>query len=156
MGKTSLINKFGTFIKLRFKDKLLVLETFILTAIARVIILIIPFNKIKKHIGIHKKETSFEIDNTTSQIAFRVGWAVGHVSKNTPWQSKCLVQALTAQRMLKRRKVSSTIYLGVKKKEGKMEAHAWLRCGHIYVTGGINKDEFTEVARFALEASKLD
>lgn len=154
MNKIPLIKKLGMFLKLKFKDKLLFLETLVLEGIARAVILIVPFNKIKKYIGIHKKETSFEIDNTSCQIAMRVGWAVNHVSKNTPWESKCLVQALTAQRMLKRRKVSSTIYLGVKKNGGKMEAHAWLRCGQVYVTGGINKNEFTEVARFALDASK--
>lgn len=154
MGRTSLIKKIVIFFRLKFRDKLLIVETFILEGIARAVILIVPFNKIKKYIGKHKEETSFEIDNAACQIAIRVAWAVNHVSRNTPWESKCLVQALTAQNMLKRRKVSSTIYLGVKKNGGKMEAHAWLRCGQLYVTGGINKGEFTEVARFALYSNK--
>ena len=28
------------------------------------------------------------------------------------------------------------MYLGCKMNEGKMVAHAWLRCGAMYVTGG--------------------
>lgn len=154
MHKICIFKKLKIFCGLRFRDRLLVIETFMLAGIARAIILLVPFNKIKKYIGKHKKETPFEIDSTFYDIASRVAWAVDHVSRNTPWQSKCLVQALTAQNMLKHRKISSTLYLGVKKDGGKMEAHAWLRCGQMYVTGGINKDEFTEVARFALDASK--
>lgn len=60
----------------------------------------------------------------------------GKVCDKTPWESKCLVRALAAQRLLCRRGLSSTLYLGCGMEEGKMVAHAWLRFGEMYVTGG--------------------
>ena len=38
--------------------------------------------------------------------------------------------------MVKKKNISSTLYLGVKTENGKMSAHAWLRTGMLYVTGG--------------------
>lgn len=35
-----------------------------------------------------------------------------------------------------KRHISSTLYLGCNIENGKMIAHAWLRCGKMYVTGG--------------------
>ena len=76
----------------------------------------------------------------------------GKVCDKTPWESKCLVRALAAQRLLCRRGLSSTLYLGCGMEEGKMVAHAWLRFGEMYVTGG-DGGGYTTVARFCKEAS---
>ena len=78
--------------------------------------------------------------------------AGGKVCDKTPWESKCLVRALAAQRLLCRRGLSSTLYLGCGMEEGKMVAHAWLRFGEMYVTGG-DGGGYTTVARFCKEAS---
>ena len=143
--------KVKTLLLLERQDKLLIIEAFLLTGIFRIVVLIIPFKKYKKYIGIYNEETPLEINKKEYRIIKRIAWAVNSVSKITPWESKCLVQALTAQRMLKRRKVISTIYFGLNKgTENNMQAHAWLRCGQIYVTGGHNKNGFKEVARFAI------
>ena len=84
--------------------------------------------------------------------AARIAQIVGKVCDKTPWESKCLVRALAAQRLLCRRGLSSTLYLGCGMEEGKMVAHAWLRFGEMYVTGG-DGGGYTTVARFCKEAS---
>jgi hypothetical protein len=43
--------------------------------------------------------------------------------------------------------ISSTLYLGVGKDNDQMVAHAWLRCGQLYVTGG-NGSNYSMVAKF--------
>ncbi|WP_246503483.1 lasso peptide biosynthesis B2 protein [Clostridium polyendosporum] len=114
------------------------------------IIKMMPFNKIKGYIGIYMKESPHEIDVLHYKTIKKVAWAVNQASKYTPWESKCLVQALTAQNMLKRRKIYSTLYLGVAKKGSKnINAHAWLRCGQVIVTGGYRREDFKEVAKFS-------
>lgn len=146
---TVLIRKIKTFLSFTFKDKVLLLEALLLTGIARVIMLLIPFQKYKRYIGTHNEETPYETDINHYETIKKVAWAVSSISRYTPWESKCLVQALTAQRMLKKRRISSTLYLGVAKDGGDgLKAHAWLRCGQIFVTGGYNKNEFKEVAKF--------
>ncbi len=87
--------------------------------------------------------------NDTYKIARRISSRVLFVSAKTPWESKCLVQALTAQKLLKNQGISTTIYLGVRKEGNEMKAHAWLRCGEYYVTGGAIREQYTVVARFA-------
>ena len=144
-----LIKKVKTFLKFKGSDKKLIFEAFILTGIARAFILMIPFKKLKKYIGEYKKESPFEIENEEYIIISRVKWAVNLISRYTPWKSKCFVQALTVQRMLKKRNIVCTIYFGIyKEKDKKVKAHAWTRSGHVFITGGLEKNLFTEVARF--------
>jgi hypothetical protein len=147
-----MIRKIKRFLRIKWYDKKILLEALFLTALSRIIILYIPFKKYSKHIGTYNEETPLEININDYRIIKRIGWAVNTVSELTPWDSKCLVQAMAAQRMLKSRKVCSTLYLGVNKDGSSgMQAHAWLRCGQLYVTGGYNKNEFKEVAKFANE-----
>lgn len=131
----------------------MLLEALILTGIVRFSILFIPFNKLARRIGKYKDESTDQVSDREKYIINNVAWAVAVISKRTPWQSKCLVKALTAQIMLKQRKISSTLYLGVAKDEQKkLKAHAWLRCGMDIITGDSERSGFTVVAKFANNA----
>ncbi|GIM27394.1 hypothetical protein CPJCM30710_00600 [Clostridium polyendosporum] len=131
-------------------EKFLFFEAFILTGISRMAILYIPFKRVKRYMGSYNVESPFEVENSVYETTKKVKCAVLRASKYTPWESKCLVQALTVQRMLKKRKISSTIYLGVNKDKGdKMQAHAWCRVGELTITGGELKQYFTQVAKFS-------
>lgn len=80
----------------------------------------------------------------------RIGWAIGAVSRYTPWESKCLVQAIVAKLLLRRQLLPNTLYLGVANGDaGKLVAHAWIRTGTRVVTGGYGLDAYTIVATFA-------
>lgn len=145
-----LIRKICKFLKLPSRDKILLIEAFFLTGIIRFAILFIPFNRLAKLAGKYKEESSEYLRDVDRFTTKRIGWVVNIISRNTPWESKCLVKALTAQILLKQRKISSTLYLGVAKdKENKLIAHAWLRSGVDIITGGDEKSLFTEVAKFA-------
>lgn len=125
-------------------------QALLYTGMYRAFILFVPFNKLKKRMGNQKEESSKEVDINSYRTAKEVAWAVTQAARHTPWESKCLVQALTAQRMMKSRGISTTIYLGVKKSNNdEMMAHAWIRCGSYYITGGSNKQGYAVVAKFA-------
>lgn len=95
-------------------------------------------------------ESPTEVNYTTYRKAAKVGWAVNRMSQFTPWESKCLVQAITAQIVLRLLKIPYTLYLGLDKDESsKLIAHSWLRCGGLIVTGGREKERFIVVAKFA-------
>lgn len=88
------------------------------------------------------------MENADYKYVLKVAYAVNRVCNRTRWESKCLVRALTAQRLLRKKKIPSTLYLGCGlDDEGNMIAHAWLRCGRIYVTGG-NGDGYAVVDKF--------
>jgi hypothetical protein len=144
--------KIKSFLKRSTGDKLLLLKSFILCGLVRIFILLIPFKRLKKHIGIHNEESSFDIDNSHYKFIKKVAWAVNRASQLTPWQSKCLVQAITAQRILMAHNIYSTLYLGLAKGgEKEIIAHAWLRSGALIVTGYSEMGNFKEVARFSNE-----
>lgn len=72
------------------------------------------------------------------------------MSRYTFWESKCLIQAIAAMKMLEKRGIESTLYLGTSKGEtGEMIAHAWLRSGPCYITGAEVMARFTVVGTFA-------
>ena len=83
----------------------------------------------------------------TYRYAKKVGYCVNQICEKTSWESKCLVRALTAQTLLKKKGIHTTMYLGCKMEDGKMVAHAWIRCGKMYVTGG-NGDGYAVVDKF--------
>ncbi|MHC1681574.1 MAG: lasso peptide biosynthesis B2 protein [Clostridiaceae bacterium] len=138
------------FFNLSLKDKILVIEAFILTGIVRFTILFVPFKKLAQFVGNHKEESDISVEELDTSTIKTIAWVISVVSKRTPWESKCLVKALSAQIMLTKYKISSTLYLGVAKdEEKKLIAHAWLRSGTYIVTGGDERAMFTEVAKFA-------
>lgn len=87
--------------------------------------------------GVAGKESPDEVSLDEYRYAKKVAYSVNQVCGKTKWESKCLVRALTAQRLLAERNISSTLYLGCRLNDKQnMIAHAWLRCGKMYVTGG--------------------
>jgi hypothetical protein len=127
--------------------KRLTIKVWFWAGLYRVIILIIPAKLMKKHYGILGEESSYCVSEDNERKARMISYQVNRVAMNTPWESKCLVRALTAQKLLSNENISSTLYLGIKKENEKMLAHAWIRTGDFYLTGGDGK-EYAIVARF--------
>ncbi len=129
--------------------KLLLLEALILLGWAR-ILKSITFSKVAPSLGEHMHETSFFQNESNNKTLKQVTQAIDLISRHTFWESKCLVRAIAAMKMLERRKIESTLYLGTAKDEtGKMIAHAWLRSGPFYITGSEGMERFIVVGKFA-------
>ena len=103
--------------------------------------------KMRHKWGVEGEESEEEETLEHYRYAKAVSMCVNHVCNSTAWESKCLVRALTAQKLLKRKSISSTLYLGCAIHEGKMVAHAWLRCGKMLVTGA-SDIEYSVVDKF--------
>lgn len=135
-------------------ERLLLLEAFALLGLARLLVLTIPFRWLALSLGQHMLESTQEVEPAVLQQARLIGQAVCSAANNTPWESVCLPQAVAGQWMLKRRRITGTLYLGVTKADTKPEqlaAHAWLRCGDYILTGRAGHRQFTAVASFALK-----
>lgn len=129
--------------------KSLYIEAFFLLGWAR-LLKTKPFVKISPLLGEHMEETSFHVEEAEKTLLKNVSDAVTIMSRYTFWESMCLVKAIAAMKMLERRHVDSTIYFGTAKDDtGKLVAHAWLRCGPYYITGGEVMDHFVVVSKFA-------
>ena len=116
-------------------------------AVFRIQILLIKPKYLKKKWGEEGKESAEEETREIYIYVASISRIVNRICNKTSWESKCLVRALTAQKLLKRKDIHSTMYLGCRMEEGKMVAHAWLRCGKMYVTGG-NGEGYAMVDKF--------
>ena len=117
-------------------------EAIWLTGWYRFRILRFPFSRLSPRIGTLGRETS--PDAETAPVVMQVRQIVRAVSARMPWTCNCMVQALTMKKMLSRRGIPTTLYMGVAPDEkGGMEAHAWLRCGNRYISGETEMDRFT-------------
>ncbi len=139
----------GRFLKRPGADRRLLVEAFCLLALARFEILVAPFRRVTPFRGQIMAESPC-LAPESEALAERISWAVQAAAHYTPWESKCLAQAMAAMMMLKRCGVGSTLYVGLAKdaKAG-LSGHAWLRCGEKILTGGPVHEQFTVIAHFA-------
>lgn len=128
-------------------EKWMTIKIYIYTCFYRMCILWMPKPRFEKMIGERGVESELEESMENMKEAKRIAIHVQRVTRHTLWESKCLVQAMTARKLLKEKGIHSTLYMGVGKDEGKMIAHAWLRCGRFFVTGG-NGENYAMVAKF--------
>ncbi len=113
-------------------------EAFFYLFLAKLLIWFVPMRFFAQSLGIKNAEI-LQIDVTPyHHTLLTIKRSIQAISKNLPWNSKCLDQAMAAQWMLARRKLPSTLYLGLKKSECakvKYDAHAWVRCGNQPLVG---------------------
>ncbi len=71
------------------------------------------------------------------KLVERVAFIIPALARRLPWRADCMVQAMAAQRWLRRAGIASTMTIGVRKdvRDG-FGAHAWLMVGDVIVTGG--------------------
>lgn len=128
-------------------EKWMTITVYFYVAYYRLCLLFVPMPRIEKMIGVRGAESEAEETLENIKLAKLVGFHVNRVTAHLPLKRKCFVRALSARKILMKRGVNTTLYLGVGKEDDKMVAHAWLRCGQLYVTGG-NGAGYAMVAKF--------
>ena len=137
-------------LRLSWADRLLLIEALLWLGLARLAILALPFRWIAPHLGQHMAESAPTDAPEQANRLRRIAWAITAVRRHTPWESTCLAQAVAGKRMLRRRGLESTLYLGVARDGDQgLSTHAWLRSGDLILTGMRGRDRFTVVSTFA-------
>ncbi|MUT68059.1 lasso peptide biosynthesis B2 protein [Paenibacillus sp. NEAU-GSW1] len=140
--------RLGQWLRADRRFKLLLIESWFYLAWARWL-KALPFKKVAPRLGDTARETAraAECDKDTAALIGDIAKSVRIMSRYTMWESKCLVKAIACMKMLQKRGIESTLYLGTAKDEqGKMTAHAWLRSGDAYLTGEEIMDRYAVVA----------
>lgn len=136
----------------------LMAEAALWLAVAGVALLVLRFRTIASHLGqsltpaeaVAKMAEAHNAGDTQALVR-DIGWAVRRTADHLPIGAFCLQQALAAKCMLRRRRITGALHLGVatrKGPEGAMTAHAWLDAAGVEVTGCPVTSEYTEVACF--------
>lgn len=150
-----MLQKIRKFIQLKKEEKKLFLESYIMLGLMRAAILTISFKRLACSLEHCPNEIEVApLNEKEIHLAKSIGQAIARATSYTPWESTCLVQSLTAQRMLKKRNIPGVFYLGATKDNGsekKIKAHAWSRCGETIVTGAVGREAFTVLSVFGWE-----
>ena len=150
----NIVKRLRVFLALNMEKKLLFFEAFIFLGWARVL-KSITFSKVAPSLGDYMNETSVAQIQPQVDTLKKVSEAISIMSRYTFWESQCLVKAIAGMKMLEKRHIESTLYLGTAKdNHGELIAHAWLRSGSFYVTGSEGMEKFTVVGSFAKRLSE--
>lgn len=131
----------------KFRRLMLLAEAFVLSIAAAAAVAFVPFKRIAAWSS--RQPLPERVPADPLPAVRRVRWAVRLWAKVVPWRSMCFEQALSAQWMLRRRGVATTLVYGVAKDPEKgFIAHTWVKAGERPVVGCENASDFTELARF--------
>jgi hypothetical protein len=95
-----------------------------------------PFHVLALTLGESQRELPATHPPRAANLSLRVSRGLQRVAGQLPWHTTCLERAVAAKWMLRRRRVPTTLYLGVRRAGPALVAHAWLRSGPAIVTGG--------------------
>lgn len=140
------------FIRRSGRERLLFLEALVGLCWDKARVRCLPFRRIARGLGTAQLETPLSLPPAERALAVEISWAVQAVARHVPLRFVCLPQAIAAQRMLRRRGIASTLYLGVSPDRAKPDAiaaHAWLRAGDKIVTGEREARHQRQLASFA-------
>ena len=155
------LRKIRLFLQFPTRHKLWFVWCFFVSGIVRASILLLPFRWLSPHLGAHYANHQFStvVSEEQQLLAWRIGRVTEAACKQTPWESKCLVQAILARYLLDRYEIPCVLYLGLfKPKTGgdDLKAHAWLCTGPWVITGGGGHQPFKIVATYVSPSTLLD
>ena len=146
----------GKFLQRTRSDRRLFGEALLALIWAKLQVHTVPFRRLAPGLGRAQSETPATIPPADRAVAVQVSWAVQTAARYVPLGFVCLPQAIAAQRLLRRRGIASTLYLGVapdRHNRAAIAAHAWLRAGDKIVTGEREAAQHQVLATFAGNAS---
>jgi hypothetical protein len=136
------MRRINKFLNLSSIEQRLLIRTWILLALIRLGMALVPFSTLRKllyrfrsMLGSVEKEFSED----------RLVWSVGVVSRFVP-KATCLAQAITTQLLLQQAGHQACLHIGVTEAEkGGLKAHAWVESQGKVLIGGIDLNQYTHL-----------
>lgn len=147
------LGKFQVFYQLSLEEKTWFISLYVLSGIARLAVITLPFRWIIRLLGqsVENRQLCVLASQQQLKTAHRIGLITNVVSKYTPWQTKCLIQAMIARYLLGYYRIPYVLYIGIKnvnRQETELKGHAWLCVGHSVITGRQGHHTFTIASSF--------
>ncbi len=150
---SQLRDKSSTFWHLPQREKAWFFLLIPLSGAVRLVLCVMPFNWYARHLGEHHKNYQLSplVSSSELERARGIGRTIALVSRYTPWQSKCLVQAVMARIMLGYYGIPYIMHLGTKltrESSSSMKGHAWVKVGARIIVGREGHKTYTIVGSF--------
>ncbi len=135
-----LSSKLRTAWGLPLREKAWCLLFFPYSGVIRLALLTLRFRWMARWLGKQHENYQFSplVTACEMQLAWRIGRIAELVARFTPWQSKCLVQAILVRSLLGYYGVPYVMHLGARltgEPSEAMKAHAWVKVGAWVVCG---------------------
>ena len=136
MARTFFRNVKQNFILAPADDKALFVQALIWSIKVRFYMVFLPFRYYKGLLGKMQTEAVNTVAVNDMPPILKIKTIVSAVCRHTPWESKCLVEAVVCKKLLQQRGIETTLYLGILTDGNKgLKAHAWLKLGSTILTG---------------------
>lgn len=152
----TILRKSHTFLHFPMREKIWTYCLYPASGAIRLALVTMPFRMLAPLLGEHRGAATLlqYAKPEQQQTARRIGGIVTVIARHTPWDSKCLVQAIMACLLLRWYDIPYAVYLGVANDSGasvtrSMKAHAWTTVGPIVITGRQGHRAYTVTATFA-------
>lgn len=138
---------------LPLREKLWFLSFLPYSGLIRIAILTLPCRWLARTYGQYHRnyQLSPMVSEEQCQLARRIGKIAQLAARHTPWESKCLVQALMVRTLLGFYDIPYVLCLGARRTGETVEpikAHAWVKVGPWIVIGGEGHKAFGVTACF--------
>jgi hypothetical protein len=134
-----------TFRQLQPTDRRLFVEAAMLSAMVWTGLRTLPFATLRRVL----EKCWVRGSEATAVPTLRIVWAVHAASRRLPGGRTCLVEALAADVMLRRRGYAPVLHLGVRKRNDReelLDGHAWVVCDNRVVVGAVDElGDYTEI-----------
>lgn len=138
---------------LPWQEKLWMVLLYPYSGLIRVSMTLFHFRRWSKVLGVHYQNVTLSPLVTEQQRmkAWRIGRIVELTARLTPWESKCLVQAVMARTLLGIYGIPYILHLGAVMTDDQfkpLKAHAWVKVGPWIITGREGHQAFAIVSSF--------
>ena len=145
-----LIRKALKFWRASWQERRLLLEALVLLPVTAVALRVVGFRRWQTFLLRRAPQTGHRQNNAeqTLDLARLAVTSVTRASRFSPWRASCLQQSLTLGWLLRRRGIDSQLRIGVRKEDGRFEAHAWVEHqGVVLYDPGLNSERFVPFER---------
>jgi Transglutaminase-like superfamily len=130
------------FLRLPFSEKILFVRIWVLLAVTRSGLFLLPFPTLRKVLSLISPLIAGGGEAWSEDLLV---WAVGAASRYVP-RATCLAQALAIQLVLKQSGRPASIHIGVNGVEGDhLDAHAWVESQGRILIGGSDLSRYTHL-----------
>lgn len=141
------MSKLQTYFALDGADRIATIEAIGRMIWAQWLVRAVPPRHWRSQFG-HPQEPGSGSPRETDIVTIRrIRLAIARALRNMPGDPSCLPQALAARRMLERRGIASTLYIGTMREAGGgRRFHAWVKVGDEWVTGICDESRYALMA----------
>jgi hypothetical protein len=134
------LKKTATAWRLPFREKVWFLLFYPYSGLVRAAILMLPFSLLSRSYGRYYSNTQCSplVSEQQQMLAWRIGKVAELAARYTPWESKCLVQAIMVRTLLGFYGIPYVMHLGARMtgdEKEPMKAHAWIKVGPWIISG---------------------